>query len=238
MQVDILAFSVHPDDIELSCSGTLLKHIKAGYSVGIVDLTQGELGTRGNAQTRMKEAAKASKILGIKFRENLKMADGFFQNDKTHQLEIIKMIRLYKPKVVFANALTDRHPDHGRAAKLVAVSCFYAGLSKIETKANGKKQDAWRPKSLYHYIQDHYHKPDFVVDISDFIDKKIECIMAFDSQFYNPKSKEPQTPISSKEFLEFIKSRMMEYGRPIGVKYAEGFVNSRIVGVEDIFNLA
>lgn len=237
MQVDILAFGVHPDDIELSCSGTLLKQIKMGYSVGIVDLTQGELGTRGDAKTRMKEAAKASKILRIKFRENLKMADGFFQNDKAHQLEIIKMIRKYKPKVVFANALTDRHPDHGRAAKLVAEACFYAGLSKIETKMDGKKQDAWRPKSLYHYIQDHYQKPDFVVDISDFIDKKIDSVMAYDSQFYNPKSKEPQTPISSKDFLDFIKSRMREYGRSIGAEYAEGFVNSRIVGVRDVFNL-
>ena len=223
MKLDILAFGVHPDDVELSCSGTILKNISLGKKVGIVDLTRGELGTRGTAAIRIKESALSAKILGVSFRENLKMADGFFQNDKKHQLAVIKKIRQYKPDVVLANALEDRHPDHGRAAKLVADACFLAGLVKIPTTLNGKKQEAWRPKAVYHYIQYRKIKPDFAVDISAFMEKKMESINAFGSQFYNPKSKEPATLISDPKFFDHIRTREMEYGKLLNVQYAEGF---------------
>jgi bacillithiol biosynthesis deacetylase BshB1 len=223
MKLDILAFGAHPDDVELSCSGTILKNISLGKKAGIVDLTRGELGTRGSAAIRSKESAQAAKILGVSFRENLKMADGFFQNDKKHQLAIIKKIRQYKPDVVLANAIEDRHPDHGRAAKLVADACFLSGLRKIETKLNGKKQEAWRPKAVYHYIQYRNLKPDFAVDISSLMEKKMEAVKAFNSQFYKPGSKEPATLISSAEFLKHIYSRAGEYGKIINVQYAEGF---------------
>ena len=223
MKLDILAFGVHPDDVELSCSGTILKNISLGKKVGIVDLTRGELGTRGTAAIRLKESARAAKILGVAFRENLKMADGFFQNDKKHQLSVIKKIRQYKPEVVLANALEDRHPDHGRAAKLIADACFLAGLVKIPTTLNGKKQDAWRPKAVYHYIQYRKLKADFAVDISAFMDKKMEAINAFGSQFYNPDSKEPDTLISNPKFFDYIRLRETECGKLLNVKYAEGF---------------
>jgi bacillithiol biosynthesis deacetylase BshB1 len=223
MKLDVLAFGVHPDDVELSCSGTILKNISLGKKVGLIDLTQGELGTRGTPAIRLKESALAAKILGVSFRENLKMADGFFQNDKKHQLAVIKKIRQYKPDVVLANALEDRHPDHGRAAKLVADACFLSGLVKIPTTLNGKKQEAWRPKAVYHYIQYRKLKPDFAVDISDFLNKKMESINAFGSQFYNPASKEPSTLISSPQFFDYIRAREAEYGKLLSVKYAEGF---------------
>lgn len=223
MNVDILAFGAHPDDVELSCSGTILKNSSLGKTVGIVDLTKGELGTRGTPAIRLKEAVKSAKILGVSFRENLKMEDGFFQNDKKHQLSVIKMIRKYKPAVVLANALEDRHPYHGRAANLVADACFLSGLVKIETKLNGKKQTAWRPTAVYHYIQYRKLKADFAVDISAFMEKKMESIKAFSSQFYNPNSKEPSTLISNPAFLDFIRNREAEYGKMLNVKYAEGF---------------
>ena len=237
MKLDILAFGAHPDDVELSCSGVIVKHIKLGKKVGVVDLTQGELGTRGSAELRMKEAAKAAKVMGVLVRDNLKMADSFFLNDKTHQLEIIKKIRQYQPEIILCNAVTDRHPDHGRAAQLVSEACFYSGLIKIDTKQNGKPQKAWRPKVVYHYIQDRYIKPDLLVDVTPFVEKKMEAIKTFASQFYNPHSAEPDSPISSKDFLDFIKNRMTVFGREIGVPYAEGFTVERSIGVDDLFHL-
>lgn len=237
MKVDILAIGVHPDDVELSCSGTLLKHIADGKSVGILDLTLGELGTRGNAKIRTKEAMQAAKIMGVKFRDQMNLSDGFFANDEKTQKKIIEKIRLYKPEIVLCNAINDRHPDHGRAAKLVADSCFYSGLIKISTAHKGKKQDCWRPKAVYHYIQDNFIHPDFVVDITDYVDKKMKAIMAFSSQFYNPKSKEPVTPISTPEFLEAIKAKNVIWGRAIGVRYAEGFTVNRYPGINSLFDL-
>jgi bacillithiol biosynthesis deacetylase BshB1 len=238
IKLDILAFGAHPDDVDLSCSGTLLKQIKLGYTAGIIDLTQGELGTRGSAELRLKEAAKAASILGVSLRENLSMADGFFQNDKEHQLQIIKKIRQYKPRVVLCNAVSDRHPDHGRASQLVSEACFYSGLRKIETFQDGKLQESWRPSAVYHYIQDRYIKPDFVIDVSPFVDTKMEAIKAFSSQFYDANSKEPESPISSKNFLDFVKSKMMAFGRDINVEYAEGFTCERTIGITDLFQLS
>jgi N-acetylglucosamine malate deacetylase 1 len=223
IKMDILAFGAHPDDVELSCSGTILKNISLGKKAGIIDLTSGELGTRGSAKLRLKESALAAEILGVSFRQNLKMPDGFFENDKKNILAVIRKIREYCPEVVLANAVEDRHPDHGRGAKLVAEACFLAGLSKIETKHGTKKQLAWRPKAVYHYIQYRKLKPDFVVDISRFFDKKMQAVNAFGSQFYNPDSKEPSTLISNPDFFDYIRTREKEYGKKINVDYAEGF---------------
>lgn len=237
MKLDILAIGVHPDDVELGCSGTILKHISQGKKVGILDLTKGELGSRGNAGLRLVEAEKSAKILGVLVRENLGFTDGFFEKNKENQLEIIKILRKYQPDIILANAPKDRHPDHGRASKLVSDACFYSGLVKIETELHGEKQVLWRPKAVYHYIQDRFLKPDFVIDVSDHVDKKIDAIMAFGSQFYNPDSNEPETPISSKKFLEFIKARMANFGRDINADFAEGFTVDRVIGVEDITQL-
>ncbi|OFY83078.1 MAG: bacillithiol biosynthesis deacetylase BshB1 [Bacteroidetes bacterium RIFCSPLOWO2_12_FULL_35_15] len=237
MKLDILAIGVHPDDVELSCSGTLLKHMALGKKCGILDLTQGELGTRGSAELRLKEAAKAAKIIGIEVRENLKMADGFFKNDKEHQLAIIKIIRKYQPEIILCNAVSDRHPDHSRAAQLISEACFYSGLIKVETKIKGAKQNSWRPKAVYHYIQDKQLKPDFVVDISEYIDKKMEAIQAFKSQFFDPDSKEPESPISVKNFLDVVKAKMTVFGRDAGFEFAEGFTVERTIGVNDLFDL-
>lgn len=237
MKLDILAFAAHPDDIELSCSATLMKHIALGKKVGIVDLTQGELGTRGNVESRYAEAAEASTIMGIHVRENLKLKDGFFDFSEENKRLIIEQIRRFQPEIVLANAIEDRHPDHGRAAKLVADSCFLAGLRKIETIYHGESQTAHRPRALYHYIQDHYIKPDFIIDVSGFVDKKLEAIKAFKTQFYDPNSIEPATPISGEDFFDFVKSRMIQNGRIIGVKYAEGFTSSREIGVDNLFDL-
>jgi bacillithiol biosynthesis deacetylase BshB1 len=223
MKLDILAFGAHPDDVELSCSGTILKNIAIGKKAGIIDLTRGELGTRGTAALRLKEATEAAKILGVSFRENLKMADGFFQNDKKHQLAVIQKIRQYRPEVVLANAIEDRHPDHGRAARLVADACFLAGLVKVVTHLKGKKQEAWRPKAVYHYIQYRKLKPDFAVDISNFMERRMQAVRVFGSQFYDPSSKEPETLISSPGFLDYVQSREAEYGKLINVKFAEGY---------------
>lgn len=237
MKLDILAIGVHPDDVELSCSGTLLKHIALGKKCGILDLTEGELGTRGSAELRMKEAAKAAKIMDIKVRENLKMADGFFKNDKEHQLAIIKIIRKYQPEIILCNAISDRHPDHSRAARLISEACFYSGLIKVETKLKGVKQKNWRPKAVYHYIQDRQLKPDFIVDVTAFVDKKMEAIQAFKSQFFDPNSKEPESPISAKNFLDVVKAKMTVFGRDAGFEFAEGFTVERSIGINDLFDL-
>lgn len=242
MKTDILAIGVHPDDIELSCGGTLLKQMQLGYSVGLLDLTQGELGTRGNAQIRAAEAAEAARLLGVAFRKNLAMADGFFEHNKENIVAIARVIRQHQPQIVLANALSDRHPDHGRAAKLVADACFFAGLAKIETLDDqGNPQERWRPHAVYHYIQDHNLPADFVVDISEVIDKKIEIVLAFRSQFFAPQSteftQELNTPISGKEFIDFLRAKARTYGRPAGMEYAEGFNVSRTPGITDLFDL-
>ena len=234
MKLDILEIGIHPDDVELSCAGTLLKHIQLGKKVGILDLTHGELGSRGSAELRLQEAKKAALILGVHTREILNFADGFFENNKEHQLAIIKMLRLYQPDIVLANAISDRYPDHGRAAKLISDACFYSGLRKIETDIEGYSQEHWRPKVVYHYIQDRYMKPDFVVDVSEHVDKKMEAIAAYSSQFFKDNDNEPETPLTTKTFMDFIKGRMVTLGREAGFDYAEGFVTERVVGVEDI----
>ncbi len=241
MKVDILAIGVHPDDIELSCSGTLLRHIEQGKTVGLLDLTRGELGSRGSAELRDKEAANSAQKMGASFRLNLKMADGLFQYTQENLLKIIEIIRWCQPTIVLANAPDDRHPDHGRAAKLTADACFYAGLLKIETSYEGQSQQHWRPKAAYHYIQDKDLAPSFVVDITPYMEKKQELILTFRSQFFlqdsNEYSNEPATPISGKDFMEFLQSKSRVFGRPIGVEFAEGFIAARIVGVNDFFNL-
>jgi bacillithiol biosynthesis deacetylase BshB1 len=237
IKLDILAVGVHPDDVELGCSGTLLSHVQQGKICGILDLTQGELGSRGSSELRALEASASAKVLGVACREQLGLKDGFFENNYESQLKAIQIIRKYRPEIVLANAIHDRHPDHGRAAKLVADACFYSGLAKIETTLNGEAQHAWRPKVVYHYIQDYTLKPDFVVDVSDFKEKKREAILCFSSQFFNPQSNEPQTPISSPEFLESVFGKMSVFGRAIGVPYAEGFTVNRFVGVNNLFNL-
>ena len=232
MKLDILAIGVHPDDVELSAAGTILKHIALGKKVGILDLTRGELGTRGSAELRTREANAAAKILGLSVREQLNMADGFFENNEAHQKQIIEIIRKYQPEIILCNAITDRHPDHGRAAKLTTDACFYSGLVKVDTN-----QAAWRPKAVYHYIQDNFIEPDFVIDITSQMDKKMESIMAYSSQFFDPNSKEPVTPISSKNFMEYIKAKGSLFGRAINVDYAEGFTVNRYIGVENLFDL-
>ncbi len=237
MKVDILAIGIHPDDVELSCSGTIAKHIALGKTAGILDLTRGELGTRGNAELRTKEAMASAKILGVAFRTQLNFKDGFFENNEVHQRQVIEQIRKHQPEIVLCNAVSDRHPDHGRAAKLVADACFYSGLVKVETRLDNSDQKAWRPKAVYHYIQDHYLHPDFVVDISDFHDLKHQSIMAFSSQFYKSGSNEPETPISSKEFLESLDAKMSLWGRAMGARYAEGFTVNRYPGVNSLFDL-
>lgn len=237
MKLDILAFGAHPDDVELSCSGTIAKEISLGKKVGIVDLTRGELGTRGSAEIRDGEAQKAAEILGVSVRENLKMRDGFFVNDEKHQIEVIKMIRKYRPEIVICNAVDDRHIDHGKGSKLVSDACFLSGLRKIETSLNGENQECWRPKTVYHYIQWKNIEPDFVVDISGYIDKKKASILAYGSQFYSENSKEPITPIATKNFLESIIYRSQDLGRLIGVEYAEGFTTERYVAVNALSDL-
>ena len=237
MKIDILAIGIHPDDVELSCSGTIAKHIAFGKKVGILDLTQGELGTRGNAELRTKEANEAAIILGVSFRTQLNLKDCFFENNEENQKKIIEIIRKHQPEIILCNAISDRHPDHGRASKLVSDSSFYSGLIKIETHSDNKIQQAWRPKAVYHYIQDQYIHPDFVIDISDFIDIKHKAIMAYSSQFYNPSSNEPETPISSKHFIESVNSKMSILGRDIGVKFAEGYTVDRYPGINSLFDL-
>lgn len=237
MKLDILAFGAHPDDVELGCSGTILKEVSLGKKVGIIDLTHGELGTRGSAEIRDREAIVAAKILGVSVRKNLNMRDGFFLNDEKHQLEVIKMIRKYQPEIVICNAVDDRHIDHGKGSKLVSDACFLSGLLRIETELEGQPQIAWRPKIVYHYIQWKNSIPDFVVDITGFTDKKIESILAYKSQFYDENSREPESPISSKNFLESLNYRSRDLGRLVGLEYAEGFTVERYLAVNSLSDL-
>lgn len=237
VKLDILAFGAHPDDVELGCSGTLAKEVSLGKKVGIIDLTRGELGTRGSVAIRNTESEKASAILGVQVRENLDMRDGFFTNDEAHQLRIIEMIRKYQPEIVLCNAIQDRHIDHGKGSQLVSDACFLSGLTKIETQYNGQQQAAWRPKVVYHYIQWQTITPDFVVDISDYMTQKMEAVQAYASQFYDPNSMEPETPIASKNFLESIQYRAQDLGRLVGVTYAEGFTTERYVTVNSLGDL-
>lgn len=237
MKLDVLAIGVHPDDVELSCSGTLLVEIKRGKKAGILDLTQGELGTRGTAATRYEEAARAAEILGVHVRENLKMRDGFFANDEAHQLLLIQAIRKYQPEVVLANIKDDRHPDHGRAGKLIADACFLAGLTKIETKGDdGLPQARWRPKQVLHYIQDWHYEPDLLVDITDVFEQRMQSVLAYHTQFATGKgnNNEPQTYISTPDFYEAIIARARLMGKMIGVKYAEGFVSDKKIGIRHL----
>ena len=226
MKLDILVLAAHPDDAELGCGGTILKHVAMGHKVGVVDLTRGELGTRGTPETRAKEAADSAKILGLSVRENLGLPDGFFVNGKEHQLEVVKAIRKYQPDIILANAVYDRHPDHGRGSELAFEASFLSGLKKVETG-----QSPWRAKTVYHYIQSQLLQPDFVVDVSDFWEKKIEAIRAFKTQFHDPNNKEPDTFISSPAFMKLVESRGHEYGHSIGVKYGEGYTVRRSIGV-------
>jgi len=237
MKLDILAFGAHPDDVELGCAATIAKEISLGKKVGIVDLTQGELGTRGSAELRKVEAENAAKILGVSIRENLGFADGFFANDRDHQLAVIKMIRKYKPEIVLCNAIDDRHIDHGKGSKLVSDACFLSGLQKIQTELGGELQEKWRPKFVYHYIQWKNIQPDFVVDVTGFMDKKVDAVMAYSSQFYDPKSSQPQTPITSKNFTDSIEYRARDLGRLIHVDHAEGFTAERFVAVDSLGKL-
>jgi len=237
MKLDILAFGAHPDDVELGCGGTVAKEISFGKKVGIIDLTRGELGTRGSVAIRNSESAKASEILGISVRENLEMRDGFFINDEAHQMKIIKMIRKYRPEIVLCNAIQDRHIDHGKGSKLVSDACFLSGLRKIETNNNNEQQEVWRPKVVYHYIQWENLKPDFVVDISGFMSIKMDSILAYSSQFYKENTNEPESPISSKNFLESVKYRAQDLGRIIGAEYGEGFTVERYLAVNSLSDL-
>jgi bacillithiol biosynthesis deacetylase BshB1 len=238
-KLDILVLPVHPDDAELGCAGTILKHIALGKKVGIVDLTRGELGTRGSAEIRAKEAAAAADILGLTVRENLGIPDGLFENTPQFQLKIIEAIRKFRPEIIITNAYHDRHPDHGRANELVETAAFLAGLRKIETIYNDQLQEAWRPNLVLHFIQDRYIEPDIVIDVTDYWDKKIDSIMAYGSQFFNPnwKEDEPQTYISSPNFIKVVEARAMEFGKTINVTYAEGFTSKKILGVDSLFSL-
>ncbi|MDU8886344.1 bacillithiol biosynthesis deacetylase BshB1 [Yeosuana sp. MJ-SS3] len=239
MKLDILAFGAHPDDVELGCGGTIAKEISKGKIVGIIDLTRGELGTRGTPESRDAEATEAAKILGVAIRQNMEFADGFFVNDKYHQIELIKMIRKYRPEIVLCNAVTDRHIDHGKGSSLVSDACFLSGLLKIDTKTEDEDgwQEPWRPKHVYHYIQWKNLEPDVVVDISEFIQSKIQAVLAYKTQFYNPDSNGPETPISSKNFEESIAYRARDLGRLIGSEYGEGFTAERYIAVDSLFNL-
>ncbi|KAA5533266.1 bacillithiol biosynthesis deacetylase BshB1 [Taibaiella lutea] len=234
MKLHILAIGVHPDDVELGCTGTLINHIRKGQQAGILDLTQGELGSRGTIETRHNEAQASAGLLGIAVRENLKMADGFFQNDREHQLKIIQILRKYQPDIVLANALADRHPDHGRAGRLIADACFLSGLRKIETTFEAKSQQAWRPKKVFHYLQDRFTEPDFIVDISESMDLKMEGIKCFKTQFFNDSSDDPQTYISAPGFMDKIKNRASQLGHRIGAKYGEGFSLETSLGISDL----
>ncbi len=236
-KVDILTFGAHPDDVEISCSGTIMKAIDEGKTVAIVDLTEGELGSRGTAQTRYTEAEEASKMMKISERVNLKMKDGWFTINEENLRLVIEQIRHFRPEIVLCNAVSDRHPDHGRGGDLVTQACFLSGLLKIETEKDGEKQEKYRPRIVLRYIQDYYVEPDFVVDISEYVERKIEVIKSYKTQFYNPNSKEEETPISKEDFFDFLKGRMKEFGRPIGAEYAEGFSKTRLTGIKSLFDL-
>jgi len=237
MKLDILVFAAHPDDAELGCSGTIAAHVAKGHKVGIVDFTKGEMGTRGTPELRVKEAEEAGRILGLSARENMGFQDVYYKDDEAHQLELIKMIRKYKPEIVLANAIRDRHPDHGKGGSLATNACFMSGLRKIETELNGESQEAWRPKFVYHYIQNNYIEPDFVMDITPFWDTKVKSILAFHSQFHDPNSKEPESFISTPDFLPFIEARSREMGHKIMKTYGEGFTVEKMIGTDDLFDL-
>ncbi len=237
MKLDILVLAAHPDDAELGCSGTIAAHVAKGHKVGIVDLTQGEMGTRGTPELRLKESEDAAKILGLSVRENMGFKDIYFKDDEHHQHELIRIIRKYQPEIVLANAVADRHPDHGKGGSLATNACFMSGLRKIETFLDGRPQEAWRPKFVYHYIQNNYIEPDFIFDISEYWETKVASIMAFKSQFHDPESQEPASFISSPDFLPFIESRAREFGHRILAKYGEGFTVERFIGVDDLFDL-
>ncbi len=237
MKLDILAIGVHPDDVELGCGATILKQIALGYKVGILDLTQGELGTRGNAKLRLEEAENARAYAGALVRENIGLADGFFSNDRDSKIKIIQIIRKYQPEIILANAVKDRHPDHGNAAKLIYEACFLSGLLKIETQWDNKVQEKWRPRKLFNYIQDFDLVPHVVVDVSDYIEQKIEMVLHFRSQFYTSDKNEPETPISSKDFIDNLRGRARAHGRRIGVKYGEGFTCENFIGTDDIMKI-
>lgn len=238
MKLDILIFAVHPDDAELGCSGTILKHKAAGKKVGVIDLTRGELGSRGSAEIRDKEARDAAAIMGLDIRENLAMRDGFFAHDEQHLLQVIRKIRQYQPAIVIGNAFTDRHPDHGRASKLINDAVFLSGLVKIQTELDGVSQQQWRPDILLHFIQDTYIKPDILIDVTEFWDKKMESIHAYKTQFYSPDyDEENQTYISNPDFVKAVEARARDYGKSIGVRFAEGFTSSKLLGVNSLFDL-
>ncbi|WP_316842399.1 bacillithiol biosynthesis deacetylase BshB1 [Pedobacter gandavensis] len=237
MKLDILVLAVHPDDAELGCSGTIAKHIALGKKVGIIDFTRGELGTRGSAEIRDEEAAESARVLGIHARENLRFRDGFFTNDEEHRLAIIRMIRKYQPDIILTNALHDRHPDHGRAGDLSNDACFLSGLPKIHTEIDGIAQEAWRPRLVLQYIQDRYIEPDIIIDITPFIQTKIDSIKAFKTQFFNPDHEEQETYISSPDFFDSVIGRAREFGKSIGATYGEGFTSRKLLGVNDLFNL-
>ncbi len=234
MKLKILAIAAHPDDVELSCAGTLIKHAQMGHAVGILDMTRGELGTRGTPEQRIEEARASAKRMGVAVRENAGMADGFFRNDQEHQLILIGYIRKYQPDIIIANSLSDRHPDHGRAAKLVSDSCFLSGLRKIATTADGSLQKAWRPGRVFHMIQDRFAEPSFIVDISDAFEIKMEAIKCFKSQFHDPDSNEPPTYLATDRFLKTIEARDAMIGKRIGKKYGEGFISENIPGISNL----
>ncbi|HEU4556000.1 MAG TPA: bacillithiol biosynthesis deacetylase BshB1 [Chitinophaga sp.] len=237
MKLDILAIAAHPDDVELSCAGTLMVHAAQGMKVGVVDLTRGELGTRGTPETRAAEAQVAAAVMGLEVRDNLGLADGFFQNVKEDQLEVIKAIRKYRPDIVLANAMDDRHPDHGRAGRLIADSCFLAGLRKITTTDNGQPQEAWRPKQVFHFIQDRYYKPDLVIDITPVMNRKLEAIRSFKTQFLAPENDQVQTYISSQGFFDSVVYRARMLGKMVGVEYAEGYTSAKTIGIRNFADL-
>jgi bacillithiol biosynthesis deacetylase BshB1 len=237
MKLDILAIAAHPDDAELSCSGTIAAHIAKGYKVGILDLTKGEMGTRGTPEIRMQESAASSGILGLTVRENLGFKDIYFKDDTPHQEAIARVLRKYQPDIVLANAITDRHPDHGKGGSLASHACFISGLRKLETDLDGVPQEAWRPKYIYHYIQNNFIEPELVVDVSAYWEIKKNSILAFKSQFHNPDSREPESFISRPDFLDFIEARAREMGHKINVKFGEGYTVERVAGVKDLFDL-
>ena len=238
MKLDVLAIGSHPDDVELGCSGTLINEVKKGKKVGIVDLTQGELGTRGTVQTRYDEAANAAKIMGITVRENLKMRDGFFKNDEEHQMQLVRILRKYKPEIVIGNILEDRHPDHGRGGWLTYDACFFSGLRQVKTTGDdGQEQEKWRPKLLLHYIQDRFYEPDIITDVTEVWEQRMAAIRAYKTQFYEPNSDEPQSYLSSPEFIEALTARARLLGKRIGVKYGEGFLSKKSIGIKDLDSL-
>jgi bacillithiol biosynthesis deacetylase BshB1 len=237
MKLDILAFGAHPDDVEISMGGTIIRYVSEGKNVGIVDLTEGELGTRGTVESRYAEAKAAQDLMGISVRHNLQLQDGFFEHNHESLIKVIEQIRRFRPEFVFGNSITDRHPDHGKGAKLVAEATYLSGLPKLKTYWEGKSQEAYRPRIILHYIQDYFIQPSFVLDVSDFVNQKIKAIKCYKTQFYDPSSSEPNTPISRIDFLDFLQGRMKEFGRPIGVDYAEGFTLNKFLGVSDLFDL-